>query len=530
MTTSPSSVSTAVTFAKLETNVGTREDLFEHRMTDAWCRGHSQHVTFALGGTPMRKRSNVFAALTAVASSIVVGVTVQACGDGGSSSVFDGGGRGDGSADDGGAACFGVNCVDDGAGQCQGLQCAVNHNCPNGGHTTISGTVYDPAGKQPLYNIIVYVPIDPQGTLPPIPSGTNSCQTCDAAIDNIVTATLTDETGSFTLKDVPTGQNIPLVMQIGKWRREIFLPSTADCADTPAPKADSHLPRDMTEGNMPQMAILTGGADPLSCMFARIGIAPQEWTAPSGGGRMHVYRGVGGGDVAGGGAPDCATNGNCPLWSAKPSLEKYDIVILSCEGDEHNETKPDKVPMHDWINEGGKVFATHFHYTWFKNGPADFAGIANWNPGNPDPPFTIDTGFPKGQAFVQWLIAVGAITSGNVITLAPKDVRDSLSTVNTGAQRWIYSPPSGGSPEHDEYFSFNTPVGGLLDGDGGTKYCGRAVFSDIHVGGQEDASSVPATCDSADLTPQEKALEFLFFDLSSCVRDDRQPPAPPTPK
>jgi hypothetical protein len=34
---------------------------------------------------------------------------------------------------------------------------------------------------------------------------------------------------------------------------------------------------------------------------------------------------------------------------------------------------------------------------------------------------------------------------------------------------------------------------------------------------------VPADCKAADLTSQQKALEFLFFDLSACVTDDTQP-------
>jgi len=40
---------------------------------------------------------------------------------------------------------------------------------------------------------------------------------------------------------------------------------------------------------------------------------------------------------------------------------------------------------------------------------------------------------------------------------------------------------------------------------------------------------VPADCKAANLTSQQKALEFLFFDLSACVTDDTKPPPPPPP-
>jgi hypothetical protein len=39
----------------------------------------------------------------------------------------------------------------------------------------------------------------------------------------------------------------------------------------------------------------------------------------------------------------------------------------------------------------------------------------------------------------------------------------------------------------------------------------------------------PTSCEQRDLTAQEKAVEFLLFDLSSCVQNDKAKPTPPPP-
>jgi hypothetical protein len=75
--------------------------------------------------------------------------------------------------------------------------------------------------------------------------------------------------------------------------------------------------------------------------------------------------------------------------------------------------------------------------------------------------------------------------------------------------------------------TFNPPVNppGQADGGAGLQ-CGRVVFSDFHVttAALTGQPTFPASCRSASLSPQEKALVFMLFDVSSCIqRDDVNP-------
>jgi hypothetical protein len=480
------------------------------------------------------------------------------CGGGSGGSTYNSGGASSGGASGGGLSSGGLNFSGDGGpfGQMatcmngQGWSCMVDKNCATGSQTKLTGKVYDPAGRNPLYNVIVFIP-NVATSLPAISAGTHTCNTCDVSIGNYVAATTTDATGSFTLTGVPTGGDVPVTVQIGKWRRTVTVNIPNSCQSNAAPDGLLRLPKKRSEGDLPQMAVLTGGCDDLGCFMAGMGVDPSEFSTPHAGGRLDVYQGVGmGGGFGGGGggaaslsngtAGNC-TNASCPLWASKQSLEYYDIVLLSCECAENNQTKPTagKQALHDWLDEGGKVFASHYHYTWFRNSPAtDFQGVAQWGQqGNADTAmvgakaYDVDTSFPKGNTFGQWLGVVGALNSaGPPPSVLLNPVADSVDAVNPPTVRWIYDPAA----SHVKYMSFQTPIGGAPQPDGGEgpkAYCGKAVFTDLHTGGSllSTVGSVPSGCPAGGLSAQQKALEFLFFDLSACVTNDTAPPPVPPP-
>jgi hypothetical protein len=241
--------------------------------------------------------------------------------------------------------------------------------CANGS-TSISGTVYDPANVNPLYNVTVYIP---RATLPlpALPDGA-SCNSCSDLYSTPLAAAVTDATGHFSIFNAPDGSNIPLVVQTGKWRMAYSLANVVACQDNPQPDHMLHLPKSHLEGNLPNIAISTGAGDSLECLPLRIGIDPGEYTGGAGGsGRLHVFTGYMGAVIQGGTSPDPGTT----LWDSDMDINQFDVVLLSCEGQET--VNMNQKVLWDYANGGGHVFASHFHYAWFNFAPHAIVAAEN---------------------------------------------------------------------------------------------------------------------------------------------------------
>jgi hypothetical protein len=397
--------------------------------------------------------------------------------------------------------------------------------CPGGGTTSVSGTVYIPSGQLPVYNATVYVP---DANLRPLTPGAN-CN-CEISGEPIATA-LTDASGRFVIENVPVGSNIPLVIQVGDWRREFDVGTVTACTDNPVADQTLRLPARQSEGDIPKIAVATGRMDALECLVRKLGIDESEFTGEGGGGRVTLYAGQGG-------AQRYARGESFPLvqtlWNDEESLSRYDVVLMSCDGRRDNmanKTEQSLAAMFEYLNAGGRAFGSHFHSVWFGLGPEPFPALAQFESQADlgDVEARVVTTFPKGEALNQWLFNVGA--SGEDGEVPIQGAQHNIVAENPEyAQRWIETSEPASSVQ---YISANTPLGVSDD-----QQCGRLVLSDIHVSEGsvgEDISDpdssydFPRGCVTTDFTPQEAILTFMLFDISGCVvPDDQAPVAPPT--
>jgi hypothetical protein len=414
--------------------------------------------------------------------------------------------------------------------------------------------VYDPAGNNPVYNAAVWVPYKTPGPMPP----EITCNCSELYTGGFVGAyDLTKPDGSFTITGAPsskTGDTVPLVVQVGKWRYQTRV-AVACGMENDVPDKTLRLPQGrqgtsvMFPGDLPNIAISTGSADTLECLLTRVGVDKQEYVpgpGTVGGGHVHIYQGY---DPNG--APNTAPpapQSSEALWDTTAHLSQFDAVLLSCEGAETMNTNP--ANLFAYGQAGGRVFASHYHYAWFLGQP--FPNFGMWYTQNSNQLATshgtIQTTLPngnpfyEGQSLLSFLRATDALDSnGELLVYQARHNIDVPTAVPQAAIPWINfdvanSPfedlnatndPLVSSPTLNStlYFSYDTQAPGTETA------CGRFVYSDLHIGGNSGdygespmASSppsggvVPTGCNAGvPLSAQEKALEFMLFDLTSCL-------------
>jgi hypothetical protein len=527
-------------------------------------QGHTQARTNRFGH---RRRRTLSSAVVASGAALFGVSVVAACGSGGDNQFHIGHGGSSSTnsnilnIEDSGLTTItlpdgAVIQVQDNSGGCDG---GATDCCPSGGVTTITGKVLDPAGINALYNVSVFVE-DPNAPLPDLSQAGISCG-CSALFPaDVLGMATTDANGTFTLatQRALTGSQT-LVVQTGKWRREYPGLTFTSCGANTVP--DLRLPKNSSEGNLPEIAIATGGADSLECLPLRIGVSPSEYVAGAAtGGHIHIYQGYNGASTV---TP--APQPVAALYDSVAHLKANDVVLFSCEGHETTGGKPGlamtpafQQNVMDYADQGGRVFASHYHYKFFNSGPFDTSpnAIASWQGTNnlneaiddkASFPTDVDTtlaggaAFPEGAALQTWLGNAHALTTSGKLDVF--QARINVAMLNQPpAVEWIHLDPGVTSgqvtqtgttfvPNATQYLSVDLPFGATAEA-----VCGRVVYSDLHVSGgpgnnppapfntptyepadYASSTTVPDGCAMHTLLPQEAALEFMLFDLSSCL-------------
>lgn len=448
------------------------------------------------------------------------------------------------------------------------------------------------------------IPAIADGVTPNDPASCGRCadEKFTTGTVSVLASAVTNYAGEFTLEgQLPLGVTFNLVIKSGKWRRVVQIAANrvSDCntvelteAETTLNARNTPVGAEQAGTHLPLFAVSTGQVDAMECVLRGLGIDQSEFTLPSANGRVRMYRANGammpGAVCTGttnwsnqnrpcsdsrsrtfdhddndntadmtitvpnwgcwndGGAPrnGCAwVNPASNIYASESAINAHDMVVFDCEASEIQRNSQEPF-VESYVNNGGRMFASHFAYTWIENN-GSLDASADWGSGGSPASGTGYVSLPTGNTartransvkslvFRDFLNFNGAITmSATTPQFTIANPRDRAGA-NAGAStdEWVYrtteGPANGASPRIQQ-LSFNTPYG-----SNATNQCGRVAYSGFHVANapRTDWMVFPNQCSNVELTPQEKVLAYMLFDLNSCVSTGTvDPPSTCTPR
>jgi hypothetical protein len=398
-----------------------------------------------------------------------------------------------------------------GSGGCAGLAC-FQMSCPGGGSTTISGRVTAPNGIDPVYDASVYVPT----AIPEFPPMVQ-CEVCNEPLGGAPVVTVnTAVDGTFRLENVPVTQQVPVIVQKGRFRKILHI-DVLGCVDNALTADQSRLPRSQDEGDLPKMAVAVGDYDQIECVLHSIGIADKEFTSPSGSGAVHLYDNGG------------ATNGEFEgLLDDPTKMAGYNLIFINCTNNTFdNLANPSTVTgnLYNYVNSGGRLYVTDWSYDYLEQVPQFapyiyYAGGGSMTAAQPIHGAAIaknTNDFPATVAdptLASWLMAANASQNGavQIQDLLYNWVLMSSTAMDQTmypSQTWIHGATNGTDRPLTVTFDYNQ--------------CGKVLYSSYHTrepgGTSLGAGPFPDYCASTAQTmiAQEKVLEYLILEISSCV-------------
>lgn len=365
--------------------------------------------------------------------------------------------------------------------------------CSSGTSSSLTGTVYAPNGTDPLPNIYVYA----AAQVNPFPAG-NFCNQCNMPLDAWYSHTQSGPDGTFSLDltDVPAGSDITFVINVGRFRKVTKLPVA--CGANMAPKAATTLPGSSADGDVPNIAVSTGNSDHLDQILTALGITQYDCYE----GRSSTSS-----------TPTCTpidTLANLVGKSASKTIDDYNLLFISCAPDAYKSYGTPALAANaaSYVQAGGRMFVTDMSYDWVAQA---FPSAITWMgpTGSPQPVDGANVGVAgtyngnvDDMNLLAWLKNFGIANPVPIQGfLNPWSVQSSLPMTSTEIVDGTVSY-SGGSGD--------VPLTTQFD----VSSCGRVVYSSYHTAG--------GNVSPGNLLPQERILEYLMFEVGSCVTTGAQ--------
>lgn len=382
--------------------------------------------------------------------------------------------------------------------------------CP-GEETDISGTVLAPNGKDPVPGATVFIPAQVPEVFPPLVA----CEVCGhLGSTNNLWQTTTGADGKFTLKQVCPKQR-PIVFQNGRFRRLIYV-------DVP-PKTQVTLPPDKTrlpqrnkefqkEDAIPKIAVATGDFDKMECVLRKIGLPD---------GTFDLYE-----DAVSRKSPT-------PLPSFKDlvnnlqKMKTYNIIFINCTANtfESELTKTlVRQNITDYVQSGGRLYVTDWSYDWIEQ-VEGFSPFIDFEPGAsgtaPEPHNAAALGADglqisatiKDPVLSAWLANFpGAINTGS--SHIEHFLIDWVMMHKLGTETKLWVEGQVRSQQGD--IVGTKPLTVTFN----FKNCGKILYTSYHTEGRESEilpEPYPNYCNTT-MSPQDRILEFLIFDIASCIK------------
>jgi hypothetical protein len=363
------------------------------------------------------------------------------------------------------------------------------------GHpTTLTGKVTFPNGVDPVS--AAHISVVTSTTALPTGVSCDKCGQTDNATAIVSTDSATNGVFTLSLDDVPQSATVQLLVRKGRFRKVTPVTVSA-CNPTPLAAGATQLPGKAVDGDVPKIAVTSGNSDHLNVVLDALGI---EYTC---------YKGISA-------SSDPCTNPKtlADLLRDPTTLNSYGMLFIACSfGGTYESVLNDASALANlqaYVNGGGKVIVTDDSYDYVEQA---FPDAINFEPATATPAVAqpkkaaeIGTGNITTNATLHddnlkaWMQAIGSLNSdGTVAVTGFLSQWAVMSSVDTTTRNIVDGPVS---------FTGGSNVVRPLTVEFERNQCGRVIYSSYHTEGRAHAG----------LIPQERILEYLMMEVSTCVQ------------